>query len=89
MSAPAPPRRAAGGGLATNAWAATVEYSQRNEVGEGLSLTGGFFDCGHGWGSTLTEIGAAALLRLVRKECATGGRELILVDSARDHELRV
>ena len=70
------------------AWAATLAYGQHNEVGEGLSLATGFFDCGHGWGAAMKEIGAAALLRLFRKQGATGGRELVLVDGTHDSALR-
>ena len=69
-------------------WAATLAYGQHNEVGEGLSLATGFFDCGHGWGAAMKEIGAEALLRLFRKQGATGGRELVLVDGTHDSALR-
>ena len=69
--------------------AATLAYSQDNEISDSVSLADGFFDCGHGWGATIPWIGAAAMLQMLQREGATRGREVLLVDGTSDRELKV
>jgi hypothetical protein len=79
--------RAAVGSPADPGLAATLEFAQRNTLGEGSPLADGFYDCGRGWGREMTAMGPAELLRLLRVGGARRGREIIVFDARADPAL--